>query len=93
MLANLQYQVLSLIMRLPRPLLARVAGPTIITGGQPLDLHCQAMLRLMEFSGQPTLEEAGAVRGRRYMDARAPALSGAPRLPNLARLTSGWCIP
>lgn len=79
MLAKLEYKLLAATMRLPRPLLSLFAGRTVVKDGQPLDLHCQALLKLMRLSRQPALEDGGAERGRRYMDARSPALSGAPR--------------
>lgn len=79
MRAKLEFQFLAALLRLPRPLLAPLAGPPIELDGQRLDLHSQAFLRIVELSNQPTLEQGGAVGGRRYMDARSPAMSGAPR--------------
>ncbi len=84
MLAKLQYRLLAATMRLPPPLLSRVAGRPVERDGQRLDTHCQALLKLMVLSRQPTLEQAGHDAGRRYMDARSPALSGEAR--SLARV-------
>lgn len=84
MRAKLEFWILTVILRLPRWLLSWFSGRPIEMDGQRLDLHSQAFLRIVELSKQPGLEEAGVERGRRYMDARSPALSGGPR--QLARV-------
>jgi acetyl esterase len=84
MRAKIEFWFLTFVMRLPRLLLRWVAGRPTEKDGQQFDLHSQAFLRIVELSKQPTMEQVGVERGRRYMDARSPALNGPPR--QLARV-------
>lgn len=77
--AKMEFKLLATVLRLPAPLLSLFAGKPIVREGNRLDVHCQALLKMMELSKQPTLEQGGAVAGRRYMDKRSPALSGEAR--------------
>lgn len=57
------------ILALPRPVLRRLAGPTLRSNeGYALDLETQVLLRLMKLVRQPAMHEGGPQLARRNMD-------------------------
>ncbi len=63
------------LLRLPGPLLRRVAGPPVVLDGQTLDLETQAMLRLKDLAHEPDVASLDISQGRRALT-RQCKLSG-----------------
>jgi acetyl esterase len=62
-------------LRLPAPVLRRLAGPARDSGdGKVLDLQLQVVLRLLELAHAPSWEALGVRRARLSMDLSAPIL-------------------
>ena len=68
-------RVLDRILRMPEPMLRRLAGPPVRLDGLTLDLETQAMLRVKELAREPDLATLPIPRGRRAL-LRQTKLSG-----------------
>ncbi|HET7357744.1 MAG TPA: alpha/beta hydrolase [Nocardioidaceae bacterium] len=68
-------RVLDRILRMPEPMLRRLAGPPVQLDGLTLDLETQAMLRVRELAREPDLATLPIPRGRRAL-LRQSKLSG-----------------
>lgn len=64
-------------MRLPRPVLARLAGSPNVIDGAPLDPDMQMLLRIRAIEGRD-LENLSIRRGREHYVARARVVGGSP---------------
>ncbi|SDP93429.1 acetyl esterase [Actinopolyspora xinjiangensis] len=78
---RVQSAVLSSVLRLPRPLLRRIAGSPIRVDGQELALEVQALLRLQALAGQermaadtPERARAGMAQGIEVVRAGVPGV-------------------
>jgi acetyl esterase len=65
------------LMRLPRPVIARLAGPPVVVDGRTLDPEMQLLLRLQHLEG-PAAETVSISRGRRIIVASSRLAGGNP---------------
>lgn len=63
------------ILQLPRPVVARLAGPPVVIGGRTLDPEMQLLLRLQRMEG-PAAENVAISRGRRIIETSARLAGG-----------------
>lgn len=65
------------LMKLPRPVIARLAGSPVVVNGRTLDPEMQLLLKLQRLEG-PAVETRAISRGRRQIVAGARLVGGAP---------------
>ncbi|MCW2831501.1 MAG: alpha/beta hydrolase [Aeromicrobium sp.] len=63
------------VMQLPRPVLARLAGPPIVVNGRTLDPEMQLLLRLQRLEG-PAAETVSISRGRKIITSSSQLAGG-----------------
>jgi acetyl esterase len=63
------------LLQLPRPVIARLAGPPVVIDGRTLDPEMQLILRLQRLEG-PAAEAVSITRGRRIIESSARLAGG-----------------
>ena len=64
------------LMRLPAPVMRRLAGPPVVLDGQTLDLETQWMLRLEQLLREPAVETLPVPEGRLALLRQARLVAG-----------------
>lgn len=67
------------IVRLPRPVVGRMAGDSVVVNGRTLDPEMQLLLRLQRFEG-PAVESVAISKGRRHIVSSSRAVGGNPSI-------------